>query len=266
VAPSAGDALPAVPADELAAIYEPLSQLLRSRAAARQDTDRRPYVVGVTGGVAAGKSTTAQLLKALLSGWASRPSVALATTDGFLYPNTELEARGLASRKGCPASYDVGRLVRFLGEVRSGQPEVTAPVYSHETYDVVPGRAQVFRRPDVLVVEGVNVLDSSCGPPPFVSDLLDFSIYVDADEGDIERWYVERFVSLSEAGRDDPASFYHRFAPMSRDQVGHLARQVWHQVNGPNLHAYVEPTRCRADLILEKGQDHRVRRLRLRRG
>jgi type I pantothenate kinase len=214
--------------------------------------------------VAVGKSTTARVLQALVSTWSPRPKVELSTTDGFLHPNTELEARGLGSRKGCPESYDVGRLVRFLIEVRSGRPEVRAPVYSHETYDVVPGRTQCFQRPDVLIVEGVNVLDVTCGRPPYVPDLLDFSIYVDAEEAAIERWYTERFLALCDAGRDDPAAFYHRFASMSPAQVRDLAGHVWREVNGRNLRQFVEPTRARADLILEKGPDHAVRRVRLR--
>ena len=255
---------PQVSNDEISAVYQPLCRLLHRQVVALQGTHTRPYVIGLAGGVAVGKSTTAQVLQALVAGSFARSRVELATTDGFLYPNDELEARGLASKKGCPESYDVVRLVRFLIEIRSGQPEVEAPVYSHETYDVVPGRTQLFRRPDVLVVEGVNVLDATCGQPPFVPDLLDFAIYVDADERDIERWYVERFLALCEAGRNDPGAFYHRFAAMSPAEVRDLARHVWRQVNGRNLREWVEPTRCRADLVLEKGPDHAVRRMRLR--
>jgi type I pantothenate kinase len=260
MAPAGTDLCPS----ELGGVYEPLAHLLRRRVAEAQETGWRPCVIGLAGGVAVGKSTTARVLQALLAGPPPRWRVELATTDGFLYTNAELEARGLASSKGCPASYDVVRLVRFLIEIRSGQAEVGAPVYSHETYDVVPGAVVMFRRPDVLIVEGVNVLDETCGQPPFVPDLLDFSIYIDADEQDMERWYVERFLLLCEAGRGDPGVFYHRFATMSGPEIANLAAEVWRRVNGRNLREWVEPTRCRADLILEKGPDHAVRRVRLR--
>ncbi len=256
--------LEAIPASDLCAVYQPLAELIRSRASRLSARDARPYLVGVAGGVAVGKSTISRALRVLIAGRSAGWRVDVATTDGFLYPNQELGARGLASRKGCPQSYDVARLVRFLEEIRSGRCEVGAPVYSHETYDVVPGRLERFHRPDVLILEGVNVLDATCGGPPFVPDLLDFRIYLDADERDMQEWYVERFVLLCRAGRDDPGAFYHRFAAMSQADITDLARQVWQAVNGPNLRQWVAPSREVADLVLEKGPDHAVRRIRLR--
>ena len=255
-----------IPPSEVDAVYAPFSQLLLG------DMKRRPassdhqatYLVGVAGGVSVGKSTTAGLLQQLLAARPDHLEVGLVSTDGFLYPNAELERRGLLARKGCPESYDVERLIRFLGELKSGRPEVVAPVYSHRTYDVVADQIQTFHSPDVLIIEGVNVLDTTSGGPPFMVDFLDYSVYVDADEADIERWYGQRFVALCAAARQDNGSFYHHFATMSTDQIERLAERVWRDVNGPNLRAHVLPTRDRADLILEKGPDHSVRRIRVR--
>jgi type I pantothenate kinase len=203
-----------------------------------------------------GKSTAAELLRLLLTEEPDHPQVGLVSTDGFLYPNVELEARGLLTQKGYPSSYDVGRLVRFLSELKSGQPEVSAPMYSHLAYDVVANEQQVFHAPDVMILEGVNILS--------LADRLDYSVYMDADEVDIERWYVQRFLALCELGRDDAGSFYHHFSGMSTEQIERLAERVWRDLNGPNLRENILPTRQRADLILEKGPDHAVRQIWMR--
>jgi type I pantothenate kinase len=221
-------------------------------------------VIGVAGGVASGKSTTARVLRLLLARGPEHPLIDVVTTDGFLYPNATLEARGLVARKGFPESYDQGKLVRFLADIKSGRPEVAAPVYSHRTYDIVPGRFDVFRRPDVLIVEGLSILQTGVSTHVFVSDLLDYSIFVDASEADIRRWYVARFLALREAAIDDTESFYRRFTGMSEEATEGLAEMVWREINGVNLKENVEPTRLRAQLILEKGGDHSVRRIRLR--
>jgi type I pantothenate kinase len=213
-----------------------------------------------------GKSTTSRILQALLARWPDHPEVALVTTDGFLLPNAELERRGLMDRKGFPESYDVGALVRFVAAVKSGDPEVTAPVYSHLTYDVLPDERVVVRQPDVLIVEGLNVLQS--GPSSqervFVSDFFDFSVYVDADETDIERWYVERFRTLRGTAFRDPRSYFTRYADLDDAEAEATARDIWQRINGRNLRENVLPTRSRADLILCKGPDHRVEQVLLR--
>ena len=261
---------------EVAQVYQPIACLLNlnvaSAQALRHATDELlgiegsavPYVIGIGGSVAVGKSTTARILKALLARWPEHATVDLVTTDGFLLPNAELEARGLSARKGFPESYDLHRLIRFLVDIKAGRSEVAAPVYSHETYDIVPGETQVFRHPDILLVEGLNVLQTGPGAPLFVGDMFDFAIYVDANEVDIERWYVERFLTLRSTVFRRPGSFYHQFSGMGEEDVVALARRVWRDINGVNLQENIAPTRLRADLILEKGPDHAVRRLRLR--
>jgi type I pantothenate kinase len=263
---------------EVADIYLPLSQLLNLYVKAAQRlhaeaarflvgavSDRPvPYVIGLAGSVAVGKSTTARILQTLLARWPEHPRVEMVTTDGFLYPNAELEARGLAARKGFPECYDVRRLVHFLADIKSGRSEVRAPVYSHDAYDIVPGQFEVFRRPDVLIVEGLNVLQTASGQHPWVSDFFDFSIYVDASEADIERWYTERFLALRDTAFQDSSSFYHSLAGLPDDQLIALAHRVWRDVNGVNLRDNVGPSRWRAHLILEKGPDHSVQRIRLR--
>jgi type I pantothenate kinase len=221
-------------------------------------------VIGVAGGVAVGKSTTARILRALLSRWPPHRRVDVVTTDGFLYPNATLEARGLVTKKGFPESYDQRRLVRFLADIKSGRPEVSAPVYSHQTYDIVPGRFDVVCRPEILIIEGLSILQAGAGPHLFVSDLLDFSIFVDASEADIRRWYVARFLALRAAAINDPDSFYRRFVELGEQQTAAVAEMVWRDINGVNLRENVEPTRLRAHLILEKDSDHAVRRVRLR--
>jgi type I pantothenate kinase len=265
--------------DEATDIYLPLSRLLNLRVAATQalhhTTDtflgrpsrRVPFIIGLGGSVAVGKSTTARVLQALLARWPDHPRVDLVTTDGFLRPNRVLEERGIMDRKGFPESYDVRRLVRFLEEVKRGEPEVRAPIYSHVVYDVIDGEEQVLRSPDIVIVEGLNVLQTGAAASDgarFVSDWFDFSLYVDADEEDIERWYVERFFALRETAFSDETSFFRHFATLSDDELSATARAIWASINRPNLQENIHPSRSRADLILEKGPDHGVRGVRLR--
>ena len=222
-----------------------------------------PFIIGLAGSVAVGKSTTARILQALLSRWPNHPSVDLVTTDGFLFPNAVLESRGLMKRKGFPESYDRARLVRFLADVKAGLPEVHAPVYSHQRYDIVPGHVQTVRQPDIVIVEGLNVLQA---PPHqrdtdqlFASDFFDFSIYVDADERDIEQWYVARFLRLVETVFQDPDSYFHRYASLDVQQARETAAKIWSEINAPNLRENIQPTRMRAHLILTKGATPRRR-------
>ncbi|NOT45367.1 MAG: type I pantothenate kinase [Acidobacteria bacterium] len=267
--------------DEVADVYLPLSRLLNLYVGATQSLHRAtetflgstveavPYVIGIAGSVAVGKSTTSRILQALLSRWPSHPRVALVTTDGFLLPQRVLESRGLAHRKGFPESYDLRRLVRFVADLKAGLPEVSAPVYSHLVYDVVPGEHQIVRRPDIVLVEGLNVLQTGSGRagrplPMFVSDFFDFSIYVDAAEADIEQWYTERFLKLRETVFRNPSSYFHRYAALSGEQAAETARDIWHGINLVNLRQNILPTRERARLVLEKGRDHAVRRIRLK--
>lgn len=266
---------------EVTDVYLPLSRLLNLFVAASQDlhkvTDlflgklaaRAPYVIGIAGSVAVGKSTTARILQAILSRWPDHPAVDLVTTDGFLFPNRVLEERGLMDRKGFPESYDVRRLLQFLAAVKSGEPTVEAPLYSHVFYDIVPDQFQVVHRPDIVIVEGLNVLQAPGFPardaPVMVSDFFDFSIYVDAAEDDIEQWYVERFLTLCDTVFRDEDSYFHRFAALSRDDAVLTAQGIWRQINGANLKENILPTRDRARLVLAKRADHTVERIRLRR-
>jgi type I pantothenate kinase len=229
-----------------------------------------PYFIGVAGSVAVGKSTFARILQALLSRWPAHPRVDLVTTDGFLSPNAALEARGLLSRKGFPESYDVRRLIEFMTDIKLGRPDVRAPIYSHQAYDIVPGHYQVVDRPDIVIIEGLNVLqtgDVHAGRPPrvFVSDFFDFSIYVDADEADIEAWYIDRFLTLRSTVFRDERAYFHRYASLSDEEAVATAREIWRAINGVNLRDNIRPSRGRAHLILEKGSDHLVKRVRLRR-
>jgi len=266
---------------EVDAIYRPISRLLdlyieatrglhaASSTFLREDITPTPFVIGVAGSVAVGKSTTARLLRELLARWPATPRVQLITTDGFLYPNAELERRGLMQRKGFPESYDRRALLRFVSKVKAGRPEVSAPVYSHLTYDIVPGEQIVVRRPDVLIVEGLNVLQparsSAEGVSSLaVSDFFDFSIYVDAKPRDVRQWYVDRFLSLRQTAFADPASYFHRYASLSDEQAVERAESIWDSINSPNLEQNILPTRSRATLVLTKGSDHSVQRVRLR--
>jgi len=261
--------------DEIAEIYLPLSRLIHLQVSARQRLFQStnlflgervdapmPFVIGVAGSVAVGKSTSARVLRALLTRWDSHPSVDLVTTDGFLLPNRELQRRGLMHRKGYPESYDRRALLRFVTEVKSGAPLVRAPVYSHTKYDIVPGEHIEVRRPDILIVEGLNVLQT--GPRLMVSDLFDFSVYVDARIEDIEKWYIERFLELRSTSFSDPDSHFAHYADLS-DQAARLAAsEIWTSINRPNLVENILPTRPRATLVLRKNSDHSIQRLRLR--
>ena len=267
----------AIDLDEVADVYLPLSRLLNLYVAATQQlhrvtdtflgqpTAKVPYVIGVAGSVAVGKSTTSRILQALLRRWPDHPVVDLVTTDGFLWPNAVLEERGIMSRKGFPESYDTRSLVQFVADVKAGVPSVSAPVYSHETYDIVPGESIVVAQPDVVIIEGLNVLqaDSSSGRV-FVSDFFDFSLYVDAEEEQILEWYVERFRTLMSTVFTRETSFFRRFSTLSDEEAVATATQIWHDINGKNLVENILPTRDRADLVLHKGADHRVESVRLR--
>jgi type I pantothenate kinase len=268
--------------DEVREVYLPLSRLLNLYVAAKQNLyvatnaflgnlgEKVPFIIGIAGSVAVGKSTTARIIQTLLARWPNHPKVDLVTTDGFLYPNRILEERGIMNRKGFPESYDVKALIRFLADVKSGKPEVHAPVYSHLTYDIVPGESIVIRQPDIVIVEGLNVLQTSGAdvhskaPRLFVSDFFDFSIYVDAKEEHIQNWYVERFQALRETAFRDKTSFFHRFSTLTDEEAVEMALRIWREINGKNLAENILPTRERADLILEKGEDHSVQRVRLR--
>jgi type I pantothenate kinase len=271
--------------EEVADIFLPLSRLLNLRVAASREltavsgaflgelVPAVPFVIGVAGSVAVGKSTFARVLRALLSRWPDHPRVELLTTDGFLFPNAELEARGIMMRKGFPESYDVGRLVDVLAALKSGAAVVRAPMYSHVEYDVVPGGEQLIEQADIVILEGLNVLQvpptrpdrSGDEPQPLVSDFFDFSIYLDADEDDVRGWYVERFLTLRSTAFTDEKSFFRHFAALSEDDARVVAAGIWDTINGPNLRDNILPTRGRADLIVEKARDHKVRRVRMRR-
>ena len=261
--------------EEVERAYLPLSRLLNLHVAARhglhavtstflgRESARVPYVIGIGGSVAVGKSTTARVLTALLRRWADHPAVELVTTDGFLLPNRELAARGIAHRKGFPESYDVKALIAFLHAVKSGE-RAAAPVYSHLAYDVTEETVAIDR-PDILIVEGVNVLGAGAAGKPFVSDFFDFSIYVDAPEALVRAWFLERFGQLRATAFRDPASYFHRYAAMSEPEAVAFAEGVWATINAVNLRENIAPTKQRAMLVLEKGADHRIASVALRR-
>jgi type I pantothenate kinase len=260
--------------EEVESVYLPLSRLLnlyvKATAELYRATDlflgslaaKVPYVVAIAGSVAAGKSTTARILRALLAEWPDHPRVDLVTTDGFLYPNRVLVERGLLDRKGFPQSYDVRRLIRFLADVKSGKPVVSAPIYSHLHYDVMTGDKRV-ERPDILIVEGLNVLQTG-GGGVFVSDFIDFSIYLDAREEALENWYIERFLRLRDTAFRDPESYFKAYAALDAPAAIETARRIWRDINLKNLRENIQPTRDRARLVLDKGPDHRVERVFLR--
>jgi type I pantothenate kinase len=267
--------------DEVAEIYLPLSRLLNLYVGAAQGLHKVtdtflgtpatpvPYIVGVAGSVAVGKSTFARILRAILARWPNHPKVDLVTTDGFLYPNQVLEERGLMERKGFPESYDLRRLMAFMAELKSGAEEARAPVYSHLVYDILPDEQKVVRRPDIVIVEGLNVLQTPDGARrrslrTFVSDFFDFSIYVDADEEDVENWYVARFLTLRNTAFRDPNSYFRRFADLSEEEAVVTARRIWTDINGLNLRQNILPTRDRARLIVHKALDHSVTEVKLR--
>jgi len=268
--------------EEVEQIYLPLSRLLNLHVAGAQELhavtnrflgrkdNRVPYILGIAGSVAVGKSTTARVLRALLARWPDHPRVDLITTDGFLLPNAELERRGLMNRKGFPESFDTARLLNFLHDVKSGKANVEAPVYSHFHYDIIPGQATVIDRPDILIVEGLNVLQPARMPKdgeaiPFVSDFFNLSIYIDADASVIENWYVTRFMRLRTTAFRDPAAYFHRYAQLTPDEARAQALEIWRSINSKNLEENILPTRQRARLILRKGPEHRIETVALRR-
>jgi type I pantothenate kinase len=270
-----------VSTSEVVEIYLPLSRLLNLYVEAsqglhgattrflRKGDGKMPFIIGLAGSVAAGKSTTARVLQALLARWPSHPRVDLVPTDGFLYSNAILEERGLMGRKGFPESYDLPKLLNFLAEVKSGKSPIEAPVYSHLIYDTLPNQGIALDRPDIVIVEGLNVLQPAKLPKdgqaiPFVSDFFDFSIYIDAAEAMVESWYVERFLRLRQTAFRDPASYFHRYATLSEDEAEVTGLSIWRTINLVNLQENILPTRQRADLILRKGADHEVETVAIR--
>ena len=268
--------------EEVRRIYLSMSRLLSAHVEASQllfrqrqvffntdDAVKTPFIIGIAGSVAVGKSTTARVLKELLQRWPSSPKVDLVTTDGFLWSNEVLRRENLMDRKGFPESYDVGALLRFLSAIKSGLRNVHAPLYSHLTYDVLAGQFVTIDRPDILIFEGINVLQTRDLPKdgnavPFVSDFFDFSIYIDAEEELIHKWYIDRFMRLRETAFRDPNSFFHRYASLSKDAAMAIAEGLWANINLKNLHENIQPTRPRADLILKKGADHLIEEVALR--
>jgi type I pantothenate kinase len=268
--------------EEVSEVYLPLSWLLSLHVGATRnlyqaahafllgkETVEVPYVIGIAGSVGVGKSTTAEILQALISLWPGRPKVDLVSTDGFLYPNRVLRSRGLLDRKGFPKSYDLPLLLQFLADIKSGRAEVSAPIHSHLTYDIIPDRAQIVRRAEVLIVEGLNILEAAIlelseRHRVFVSDYFDFSIYVDADEEYIREWYLQRFLHLREMALQDESAYMHRYASLSLEETTEAAGRLWDEIDHPNLKENIAPTKSRAHVILEKGRDHFIWRVLLR--
>ena len=268
--------------EEVKRIYLSLSRLLSAHLEAsqmlfrqrqvffnKQTAVKTPFIIGIAGSVAVGKSTTARVLKELLARWPTSPKVDLVTTDGFLHPNEYLRRENLMERKGFPESYDVGALLRFLSGIKAGLPDVRAPLYSHLSYDVLPGAFVAIDRPDILIFEGINVLLPGKLPAdgkivPFLSDFFDFSIYIDAEERLIHDWYIARFMRLRETAFRNPDSFFHRYSKLSDSAARAIAEGLWTNINLKNLHENILPTRPRADLILRKGADHLIEEVALR--
>ena len=262
---------------EVEEVYLPLSRLLNLHISAVQAlhrvtsrflgtlAPRVPYVIAIAGSVSAGKSTTARVLRKLLARWPDHPRVALVATDGFLFPNAVLQARGLMDKKGFPESYDRNRLLGFISEVKSGSSPLQVPVYSHLEYDIVPDQYQTIERADIVILEGLNVLQSGTATPLFVSDFVDFSIYVEAEQAHLEKWFLKRFRTLRETAFRDPRSYFHRFSSMTEEEAMTMAHDVWGRINLVNLRENIGPTRDRARLILAKGEEHSIKQIRLRR-
>lgn len=264
--------------DEVNKIYLPISRLLnfyissnlRRQTVLEQflgtEGTKIPYVIGIAGSVAVGKSTTARLLQTLLSRWPEHRKVDLITTDGFLYPNQILNERGIMKKKGFPQSYDMHRLVKFVSDIKSGVKRVTAPVYSHFTYDIVPGKKQVIEQPDILILEGLNVLQSGMDDPHhvFVSDFVDFSIYVDAPENLLKKWYISRFLKFCHDAFSDPHTYFYHYSKLEQKEAIKTAKSLWEEINKINLEENIIPTRERASLIMTKGSNHSITNVRLR--
>lgn len=260
-----------LPLARLLSLYVEAAQSLHSstrRFLGRSDA-KKPFIIGIAGSVAVGKSTTARILRAMLSRWPSSPKVDLVTTDGFLFPNAVLREEGLMEKKGFPESYDRAALLSFLTDIKAGKPNVWAPVYSHLVYDIVPDERIVVDQPDILILEGLNVLQTGKLPRdgraiPFVSDFFDFSIFIDADEADLQRWYVERFLRLRQTAFRDPQSYFRRYAEISEEEALEIALGLWTRINLANLRENIQPTRLRADLVLRKSTNHAIEQVMLR--
>lgn len=260
---------------EVEEIYLPLTRLINLKVEASQKLEgvtnsfldykakKVPYIIGIAGSVAVGKSTAARVLQTLLSRWENHKKVGLVTTDGFLYPNATLESKGIMSRKGFPESYDTQKLINFLMKVKSGKSKVEAPLYSHLTYDVLPDK-EVIDQPDILIVEGINVLQVSKLHSVFVSDFFDFSIYIDADVKNIKKWYIERFLTLQKTAFQNPISYFHRYTSLSGSEAIQKATDIWEEINAKNLRENILPTRRRAKIVLKKGQDHLMEKVYLK--